>query len=475
MAKVPSKHSRDRAPDFEGLLNNLQDWELSFKEKDKRLKSGFTGKEKLDLPVKTSRTNSGQLSDSAGVNGRQILEKTPSDNAGPFRDYDRLKGFDALSRLSGGVRSEESFVDANSEKELGNEFFKQRKFNEAIDCYSRSIALSPTAVAYANRAMAFIKIKRFQEAELDCSEALNLDDQYIKAYSRRSTARKELGKIKESLDDAEFALRLDPQNQEIKKQFAEVKSLLQKEILKKSSRALEGSVEGVRRTLKSKVDNSTSLPKNSSVSSDYPARMVTEILDNDAKDDDKRDVPSESLKEIKGNNMRINRSDADTTLVNAKIKHKNEEQDLNASVQELAAKAANLAKAEAAKNIVPPSSGYEFEVSWRKLSGDRELQARLLKAISPTALPGIFKNALSSPVLVDIIRCIATFFMEDMALSVDFLLNLTKIPRFDMIVMCLSSTQKADLLRIWDEVFCKAAPDYTEILANLRSRYGIKQ
>ncbi|XP_075493726.1 uncharacterized protein LOC142531478 [Primulina tabacum] len=469
MATVPSKHSRDQAPDFEGLLNNLQDWELSFKEKDKRLKSGSTGTEKLDLPVKTSRTNSGQLSDGAGVNGRQILEKTPSDNTGPFRDYDRLKGFDALSRLSGGFRSEESFVDANSEKELGNEFFKQRKFNEAIDCYSRSIALSPTAVAYANRAMAFIKIKRFQEAELDCSEALNLDDQYIKAYSRRSTTRKELGKLKESLDDAEFALRLDPQNQEIKKQFAEAKSLIQKEILKKSSRAVEGSVEGVRRTLKSEMR------KISSVSSDYPARTVTEILDNDAKDDNKRDVPSESLKEIKGDNMRINGSDVNTTLENAKIKHKNEEQDLNASVQELAAKAANLAKAEAAKNIVPPSSGFEFEVSWRKLSGDRELQARLLKAISPTALPGIFKNALSSPVLVDIIRCIATFFMEDMALSVDFLLNLTKIPRFDMIVMCLSSTHKADLLRIWDEVFCKAAPDYTEILANLRSRYGIRQ
>lgn len=39
---------------------------------------------------------------------------------------------------------------------------------------------------------------RFQEAEDDCTEALNLDDRYIKAYSRRSTARKELGKLKES-------------------------------------------------------------------------------------------------------------------------------------------------------------------------------------------------------------------------------------------------------------------------------------
>jgi tetratricopeptide (TPR) repeat protein len=42
----------------------------------------------------------------------------------------------------------------------GNEYFKKKKFKEAIECYSRSIALSPTAVAYANRAMAYLKIKR---------------------------------------------------------------------------------------------------------------------------------------------------------------------------------------------------------------------------------------------------------------------------------------------------------------------------
>ncbi|XP_031091048.1 RNA polymerase II-associated protein 3-like isoform X1 [Ipomoea triloba] len=70
---------------------------------------------------------------------------------------------------------------------------------------------------------------RFQEAEDDCTEALNLDDRYIKAYSCCSTARKELGKLRESTEDAEFALRLEPQNNEVKKQYAEVKALYEKE------------------------------------------------------------------------------------------------------------------------------------------------------------------------------------------------------------------------------------------------------
>jgi len=42
----------------------------------------------------------------------------------------------------------------------GNELFKQKKYREAIECYSRSIVLSPTSVVFANRAMAYIKVKR---------------------------------------------------------------------------------------------------------------------------------------------------------------------------------------------------------------------------------------------------------------------------------------------------------------------------
>lgn len=97
------------------------------------------------------------------------------------------------------------------------------------------------------------KCFRYREAEVDCTEALNLDDRYIKAYSRRATARKQLGMIKEAKEgnsfrlvfkifkkflfsscclkliaDAEFALRLEPESEELKKQYADIKSLLEK-------------------------------------------------------------------------------------------------------------------------------------------------------------------------------------------------------------------------------------------------------
>ncbi|EEF49966.1 heat shock protein 70 (HSP70)-interacting protein, putative [Ricinus communis] len=133
MARVPGKHGRDQALDFQGFLNDLQDWELSLKDnKDKKLKPQASHK-------KTSE-------DSRSVGQTSMFAS---------------RNFDAIDRISSSLMTEESAVDATSEKELGNEYFKQKKFKEAIECYSRSIALSPSAVAYANRAMAYLKIRKF--------------------------------------------------------------------------------------------------------------------------------------------------------------------------------------------------------------------------------------------------------------------------------------------------------------------------
>lgn len=447
MARVPSKHSRDQNQDFEGLLNNLQDWELSFKDKDKKLKSQFHTKEKLD--------GTGQQHGS-GKAGKK---------------YDYLRNYDTLNQLSRSLMKEESPVDANSEKELGNEYFKQKKYNDAIDCYSRSIALLPTAVAYANRAMAYIKINRFQEAEYDCSEALSLDDRYIKAYSRRITARKELGKLKEALEDADFALRLEPSNQEVKKQQTEVKSLLEKAILQRASVMSQRSAQGMQKLDKLKEEVTRSKGGTNPISSNFVRDGNREFVSDLTSRSDSSNVTEKS------DEVRISHgySPQRHGLETAKRRNKNGKQDLDPSVQELAARAATLAKAEAAKNVSPPTTAYQFEISWRGFGGDRNLQAHLLKATTPASLPHLFKNALTAPMLIDIVRCVATFFVEDMDLAVKYLENLTKIPRFDMIMMCLSSSDKADLLRIWSELMSKTTPEYGGILSKLQPKYRIQQ
>ncbi|KAK6288523.1 hypothetical protein POUND7_000064 [Theobroma cacao] len=469
---MASKHSRDQALDFQGFLNNLQDWELSLKEKDKKMKSQASDKEQLKTNEKGRPTGKSSLIDSSTTSSRQ---------------YDYLQNYDKFNSLSSSFVTEENMPDAASEKELGNEYFKQKKFKEAIDCYSRSVGLSPTAVAHANRAMAYLKIKKFQEAEDDCTEALNLDDRYIKAYSRRATARKELGKLKESIEDTEFALRLEPNNQEIKKQHAEFKSLYEKEILQKASGVLRKSMQEAQEVGKSETKENGLGMHSASNSTQRTGVATVQGYQTKVSEYDKQKKPEKGSVTSEGigdrNTLAGSRKDGtqlDSGIVGLESIKKNNrtrKPELKASVQELASLAATRAMAEAAKNISPPNTAYQFEVSWRALSGDRALQAHLLKVTSPSALPQIFKNALSASMLVDIIKCVATFFREEVDLAIKYLENLTKVPRFDMLIMCLSSTEKADLLKVWDDVFCNEATpiEWAEILDNLRSVYCLKR
>ncbi|XP_077218064.1 tetratricopeptide repeat (TPR)-like superfamily protein isoform X2 [Tasmannia lanceolata] len=439
-------HKRDQALEFQDLLNDLQDWEHSLKE-DKKLKSQAPEERK----VVTSSQKIGIVGGDKGLAKKSpIVEVHKPSNAVhsevPFKSnkgqpYNYSRNSDAISRISSSLLTEESSPDAASEKDQGNEYFKQKKFTKAIECYSRSIALSPSSVAYANRAMAYLKIKRFEDAENGCTEALNLDDRYIKAYSRRATARKELGKLKASIEDSEFALRLEPNNQELQKQYSETKALYGKEIIKKASGAVKNSFQGIQ---------SVKDPKTEAKGDVHVAHMV----------------PSSSGR------PGVTAVQADH-IEALKIYGVEKEHEPVASVQELASRAASRTMAAAAKDIVLPKSAYQFEVLWRGLSDDRVLQAQLLKTIPPSTLPQLFKNALSAPILVDIIKCISTLFMEETKLAISILDNLTKVARFDLIIMCLSAVDRADLHRIWDEVFCnEAAPaEHAETISKLRPKY----
>ncbi|KAB5556011.1 hypothetical protein DKX38_006920 [Salix brachista] len=335
--------------------------------------------------------------------------------------------------------------------------------------------------------------RRFQEAEDDCTEALNLDDHYIKAYSRRATARKELGKLKESIEDSGLALKLEPNNQEIKKQHAEVKSLYEKasdylmlEILQKASGTLRSSLQGAQKGGRSGASvngHAVHQVSNATQRTGVSASKKDNTKENDGDYLVKKSVYVKELRNKGtgagsksdgqvGNDSPAN-ANPNSNVESIQKNNRTRRQELKTSVIELASQAASRAMAEAAKNITPPNSAYQFEVSWRGFSGDRALQTHLLKVTSPSALPQIFINALSVPILIDIIKCVASFSCkwsssvhvwlcvwvnlscnsllvcssdsDDMDLAVKYVENLTKVPRFGVLIMCLSSTDMSGI------------------------------
>eukprot|EP00879_Flechtneria_rotunda_P012070 GHRR01012605.1.p1 GENE.GHRR01012605.1~~GHRR01012605.1.p1 ORF type:complete len:527 (+),score=243.09 GHRR01012605.1:615-2195(+) len=104
---------------------------------------------------------------------------------------------------------------ATNLKDRGNKLFQAGHYDDAMKCYSQSINTQPTSIAYANRAMAYLKLGRYVEAEQDCTAAVAMEGSYVKALHRRGTARRQLGKLLEAAGDFEEAFRLEPSNKSL--------------------------------------------------------------------------------------------------------------------------------------------------------------------------------------------------------------------------------------------------------------------
>ncbi|KAI9759933.1 MAG: hypothetical protein M4579_001966 [Chaenotheca gracillima] len=88
-------------------------------------------------------------------------------------------------------------------KEAGNTSFKAGNFQEALDTYTKALEIDPYNSAtnskiLQNRAMCSLKLKDYETAISDCTEALRLDPTYMKA---RRTKAKALGE-NEQWEDA---------------------------------------------------------------------------------------------------------------------------------------------------------------------------------------------------------------------------------------------------------------------------------
>lgn len=78
-------------------------------------------------------------------------------------------------------------------KEEGNAAFKAKDYRRAIDLYGQALDVDPknkdmNSKILQNRAQAFINLKEYESAVQDCSEALRLDPDYLKALKMRAKA-----------------------------------------------------------------------------------------------------------------------------------------------------------------------------------------------------------------------------------------------------------------------------------------------
>lgn len=72
-------------------------------------------------------------------------------------------------------------------KEKGNAAFKSGDHQSAVNHYTAGINIDPqnkilASTLYANRAAAYMKLKKLEEALSDCNHAIDLNDGYAKVF-----------------------------------------------------------------------------------------------------------------------------------------------------------------------------------------------------------------------------------------------------------------------------------------------------
>ncbi|KAJ3116273.1 hypothetical protein HDU96_010047 [Phlyctochytrium bullatum] len=91
--------------------------------------------------------------------------------------------------------------DAEEIKAKANVFYKEKRYKEAVELYSKCIELQPSnPTYYGNRSAAYTMLGRHKESVMDCRSALNLDPTQIKVYFRASKGLLFMGDTSAAVD-----------------------------------------------------------------------------------------------------------------------------------------------------------------------------------------------------------------------------------------------------------------------------------
>ncbi|XP_030828570.1 RNA polymerase II-associated protein 3 [Strongylocentrotus purpuratus] len=501
------KDVRHNQEDLKAFMRDLNSWETNIKQTDKELNQDAGGtavssQEKVIPPIRNKKVDAKKKRKKKKdvVKEPEITEHTPSlTNGSSSAERKKIRGYDyrswdkfdvdaACAELDSDdeestrktqaqeeddeeetdseaereeMEAQRKIMEANAEKEKGNTFFKKGKYEDAVACYSKGLKVDPdNALLSANRAMALLKLKRFEEAEKDCDSAISLDSTYIKAYARRGTARLELGKLEEAQKDFEQVLNIETENKQAKNEIKKIDKLL-KEREEERRRAEEPS----------NVVHAVNKPPH--LRSKRPLkRMTIQEVGKGVAEEKQRE--REKLK-IERENVKMQQEKTDRTSSDRNNQNADVDRTGEKKIQEIKSRTGEGkgerseqkdrpqtsgsprgkgdspreggGKSPTVSSVKPtlpgvPSTSYQLQADWKRLQSHPDILFEYFKKIPSATYPKLFQNCLDSAMLNQILHLLTTSYIPSNTPISETLERLTAVKRFDMNIMFMSPREK---------------------------------
>uniref|UniRef100_UPI004038CBB8 RNA polymerase II-associated protein 3 n=1 Tax=Callospermophilus lateralis TaxID=76772 RepID=UPI004038CBB8 len=392
------------------------------------------------------------------------------------------------------IEEQKKKQQAITEKDLGNGFFKEGKYERAIECYTRGIAADgANALLPANRAMAYLKIQKYEEAERDCTQAILLDGSYSKAFARRGTARTFLGKINEAKQDFETVLLLEPGNKQAVTELSRIKKeLIEKghwddvfldstqrqnvvkpidnpphlESVKPLKKVIIEETGNLIQTIDVPDSTTAAAPEGNPINlANVIAATGTASKKNSSQDDllPPSDTPRAKVLKIEEIN--------DTSALPPQVSLK---QDISQSLSEKISIKGEQVPAKFVTSALPPvpANSFQLESDFRQLKDSPDMLYQYLKQIEPSLYPKLFQKNLDPDIFNQIIKILHDFYIEKEKPSLIFeiLQRLSELKRFDMAVMFMSESERKIAHVLFNHIDESGLKDNS--VEELKKRYG---
>ncbi|KAI4486915.1 hypothetical protein M0802_012234 [Mischocyttarus mexicanus] len=467
------KQVKDNSEDLQRELIDLKSWEEEMKRKEKELLN--KNNDQVLPPIRSKKKKVIQKSpvkEKSNTNTKRI-------KSSDYSSWDKFDVEKACKEIDKTDLSDESGEELNEDelkkqhdiatehKQKGNIFVKKKEYDSAIACYSEAIKIFPyDAVFYANRALCHLKKDNLYSAEADCSTAIQLDSEYVKAYHRRALSRLELKQYKEAKEDLEKMLQLEPSNKEAQVKLTEINKKLETKpvIISEQNRLKETSLE---KTIGEKLCNSNKIINKEINNKKTEQDVVNKTIKSKTKymqipdwlpEKDNVEIVEPIIKpphlRSKKPMKRIVVQDAEFEILTCKkeatpietdeiqkVKSFNTVDDKVVAKNNVLIKSNEIDQNLSIDILKIPKTAVQFIIDWRR-NKSSEYRYRYLKQLPSNSLPKIFQDSMESDIFSEVLDILRIEFIPRKDSVYEYLECLSQVKRFRALIMFINNAEK---------------------------------